>query len=272
MHDLRTKNTRGVAKNRLKKQRKPINYRGVFKKAARLVGGLLALALVVVVGIELYGVLAHTTFLRLDRIEVNALQRLPREEVIALAGVKPGDDMLTMKLSRIGEQLMKNPWAEKVKVRRYFPHTLAIEITEREPMAIVNMGYLYYLDKKGDVFKPLNEGDRLDYPVLTGVTEEDMGKDPAGSREALKGALALINLLNGGKVLALSDISEIHYDKGYGFTLFTVRGGVPVKLGNGGFDEKLARLARIYHDLQAQLPVLEYIDLDYSDKIIVKKA
>lgn len=272
MYDLRTKNARVGTRNRLKKQRKPINYRGLFKKAARLVGILIAITLVVVIGSELYGVLVHTTFLRLDRIEVNSLQHLTREDVIALAGVKPGDDMLTMKLSRVGEQLMKNPWAEKVRVRRYFPHTLAIEITEREPVAIVNMGYLYYLDKKGEIFKPLNEGDKLDYPVLTGMTEDDMARDPAGSQQALTDALALIGLLNGGKVLAMNDISEIHYDKGYGFTLFTVRGGVPVKLGNSGFGEKLARLARIYTDLQAQLPTLQYIDLDYSDKIIVKKA
>jgi cell division septal protein FtsQ len=177
-----------------------------------------------------------------------------------------------MKLKRVGEQLQKNPWAEKVKVRRYFPHTLAIEISEREPVAIVNMGYLYYLDKKGEIFKPLNEGDRLDYPVLTGINEEDMGKDPAGARDALKGALALMALLKGVQFPALADISEIHYDKGYGFTLFTVQGGVPVKLGNSAFGEKLARLARIYPGLQAQMPTLEYIDLDYNDKIIVKKA
>jgi cell division protein FtsQ len=272
MHDLQMKRARGPARNRLKKQRKPINYRGFFKKAARLVGGVIVLSLVVVVGVELYGVLAHTTFLRLERIEVNTLQRLTREEVIALAGVKPGDDLLTMKLRRVGEQLQKNPWAEKVRVRRYFPHTLAITIAEREPVAVVNMGYLYYLDKKGEVFKPLNEGDRLDYPVLTGINEEDMGKDPAGAREALKGALALIALLNGKQVPALADISEIHFDRGYGFTLFTVQGGVPVKLGNSAFGEKLARLARIYPALQAQMPILEYIDLDYNDKIIVKKA
>jgi cell division protein FtsQ len=272
MHDLHRKKTQGGGRNRLKRQRKPINFRGFFKKAARLAGGIIVVALVVVVGVELYGVLAHTTFLRLERIDVGQLQRLSRENVIALAGVKPGDDMLAMKLRRIGEQLQKNPWVEKVKVRRYFPHTLAIEITEREPVAVVNMGYLYYLDKKGEVFKPLIEGDRLDYPVLTGINEEDMGKDPVGTREALRGALVLLGLLGGRKTLALADISEIHYDKGYGFTLFTVRGGVPVKLGNGGFDDKLARLARIYQELQVRLPTLEYIDLDYSDKIIVKKA
>jgi cell division septal protein FtsQ len=272
MYDMRTKKAGGPARNRLKKERKPVNYRGFFKKAARLAGGFTVLSLAVVIVYELYGVVTHTTFLRLDRIEINPLKRLTREDVIALAGVKPGDDMLSMRLTQVGEHLMKNPWAEKVKVRRYFPHTLAIEIIEREPVAIVNMGYLYYMDKKGEVFKPLNGGDGLDYPVLTGISEEDMWKDPAGARDALKGALGLIDMLKGGQGLPLADISEIHYDKGYGFTIFTMSGGVPVKLGNSGFGEKLARLARIYKDLQAQLPTLEYIDLDYSDKIIVKKA
>jgi cell division septal protein FtsQ len=272
MRDLSMKNGRVTAKNRLKKKRKPINYRSFFKRAARLAVGIIVFSLVAVIGYELYGVVIHTTFLRLDRIEVNALKRLHREDIIALAGVKVGDDMMAMKIKRVGEQLMKNPWVEKVKVRRYFPHTLAIEITEREPVAIVNMGYLYYLDKKGEVFKPLTEGDRLDYPVLTGISEEDMWKDPAGARDALKESLNLIAFLSGGQILTLAEISEIHFDKGYGFTLFTVRGGVPVKLGNSGFGEKLARLARIYRGLQAQMQTLEYIDLDYSDKIIVKKA
>jgi cell division septal protein FtsQ len=172
MRDLHLKNSKPAGKNRLKKQRKPINYRSFFKKAVRLVGGVLVVALAGLTTYEVYGVLAKATFLRLERIEVNNLKRLTREEVVGLAGIKLGDDMLGLRLRRIGEQLTKNPWVEKVRVRRFFPHTLAIEVAEREPAAVVNMGYLYYLDRNGEVFKPLNDGDRLDYPVLTGMTEE----------------------------------------------------------------------------------------------------
>jgi cell division protein FtsQ len=271
MRDLHLKKAKPV-KNRLKKQRKPINFRGFFKKAVRLVGGVLVVALAGLTIYEVYGMLVRTTFLRLERIEINNLKRLTREEVISLAGVKTGDDMFGLKLGRIGEHLSKNPWIEKVRVRRYFPHTLAIEVAEREPAAVVNMGYLYYLDKNGEMFKPLTEGDRLDYPVLTGMTEEEMGKDPIGSREVLNKVLNLIALIEKGGVFKLEDVSEIHYDKGFGFTLFTTQGGVPVKLGNGAFDEKLARLAKIYRDLQAQMSNLVYIDLDYHDRIIVKRG
>jgi cell division septal protein FtsQ len=128
------------------------------------------------------------------------------------------------------------------------------------------------MDTNGEIFKPLNEGDRLDYPVLTGITEEDLGRDPAGSREMLKRARDLIALLANRQTFRLEDVSEIHCDKGYGFTLFLASGGVPVKLGNDAFAEKLNRLARIYQNLLPQMTSLVYIDLDYGDKIIVKKG
>jgi cell division septal protein FtsQ len=272
MRDLHLKKRPAAGKNRLKKERQPIDYRGFLKKGARGVVWLTAIAFAGVVSFEIYTLFAKTTFLRLERIEVSRLTRLTQEDVISLAGVKIGDDMLGLRLRRIGEQLSKNPWLAKVKVRRYFPHTLSIEVTERVPVAIVSMSYLYYLDTAGEVFKPLNEGDRLDFPILTGLSEEEMGKDPKGSRDAMKRTLEIIALLKERDVFKLDDVSEIHYDKGYGFTLFTANAGIPVKLGNSNFDEKLARLARIYREVQAQLPQLEYIDLDYNDKIIVKRV
>jgi cell division protein FtsQ len=275
MRNLHTQKQRVAPKNRLKKQskpRKPINYRSFLRKLAKVACGAALVSLAGLSGYELYRLAAKTTFLSLERIEVTNLKRLSRQEVVALAGVKQGDAMLALRLQSIGEQIAKNPWIEKVKIRRYFPDTLTIEVAEREPVAVVSMGYLYYLDTKGEIFKPLNEGDRLDYPVLTGISEEDMGKDPSGSKAMLKVTLELIAQLKSRTDFRLDDISEIHYDKGYGFTLFTASGGVPVKLGNDNFGEKLARFARIYRDLQAQMPTLQYIDLDYSDKIIVKKA
>lgn len=263
---------RNPVRNRMKKQRPPVDVRGIFRRLARIAGmGLGGVALAVLC-YGLYQTCATRTFLPLARIEVLNNNRLPREEIIDLAGVKPGDDMLGIRLHRVVELLGRNPWIREVKVRRNFPETLRIEVREREPLAIVNMGYLYYCDVNGDIFKPLNDGDGLDYPVITGITEEDAGRDPAGTRQALKGALDLIALLKGDRSVPLEDISELHFDKGFGFTIFTARGGVAVRLGKDDFPAKLARLGRIFPDLQGTLLSLEYIDLDYPDKIIVKKA
>ncbi len=275
MRDFNHHKQRPKNRNRSKKQktpRKPINFRRFLKRATRAVGFLVMCSVMVIVCYEAYELIARTTFLKLEKIEVSRLKRLKRDEIVALSGVKPGDPMLHLDLRMVAEQIRRSPWVEKVRVNRYFPRTLSIEVSEWEPAAIVNAGCLYYLDGKGEIFKPLARGDSLDFPVITGITEEDLAKDPAGCKGMLKAALGIADLLKAGSVFELQDISEIHVDKGYGFTLFTAQGGVPIKLGSDGFAEKLARLSRIYRDLSTQMQSVEYVDLNYNDKIVVKKV
>jgi len=274
MRDLHAKKQR-VPHNRVKKapkQRKPVNWRPIVKGVSRGLAAAVICSALGFGGWRLYGLVSRTTLLRLEAIEVSQLKRVSREEIITLAGIRPGDSMLGLDLETVVARLSKNPWLEQVQVRRYFPHTLSITLSERTPQAVANVGCLYYLDEKGVLFKSLVEGDRLDYPLITGFTEDELAKDPKGCQEALKSALQLIGTLRKGGVFSLNDISEIHYSKGYGFTLFTMEGGVPVKLGNGDFSDKLTRLAGIYKELQPQMQALDYIDLDYADKIIVKKV
>lgn len=262
-------------RNRQKRERKPrrpLQFRRMLKKAARVCTAFVMITLVWTLGTESYEMFADATFFKLERIEVPRLQQLSQDEIVNLAGVKLGESLLKIDLQHVAEQLEKNPWIEKLKVRRRFPGTLSIEISERVPVAVVNMGYLYYLDSKGEIFKPLTEGDRLDYPVLTGISEEDLLKDADGTKMMLTTALGLMEMLKKGTVFRLSDVSEIHLDKGYGFTLFTTQGGIPVKLGNSDFQGKLARFSQIYKDLTAQIASLEYVDLNYPDKIVVKKV
>ncbi|MCM0080202.1 FtsQ-type POTRA domain-containing protein [Geomonas sp. Red32] len=275
MRDLHTKKPRQVAHNRVKKapkQRKPVNWRPIITWLSRGIGAVAICGLLGFGGVKAYRTVSRITPFRLETIEVSPTKKLSRDEVVAMAGIKPGDSMLAVRLKGVVERLSKNPWIERVQVRRYFPHTISIALTERSAAAVANVGCLYYLDAKGNLFKQLAEGDRLDYPLITGVAEEDLEKDPSGSHEAFASALKLVDTLRKGKGFGMEDVSEIHYDKGYGFTLFTMAGGIPIKLGKGDFDEKLARFSTIYANLKPQMQALDYIDLDYTDKIIVKKV
>jgi cell division septal protein FtsQ len=276
MRDLHHKNQNPQRnRNRQKRERKPrkpIQFRRTLKKAARVCTVFFLLTLVWTLGAEAYQLFAGATFFKLERIEVPRLQKLSRDEIVSLTGAKLGDSLLRLDLQHVAEQLEKNPWVEKLKVRRRFPGTLSIEISERVPVAVVNMGYLYYLDSKGEIFKPLTEGDRLDFPIITGISEVDLVKDADGTKKMLSMALGIMELLKKGTVFRLADVSEIHLDKGYGYTLFTTAGGIPVKLGNSDFQAKLARFSRIYPELTAQIASLEYVDLNYADKIVVKKV
>ena len=199
MRELNLNNQKPVTKNRFKKPRNKVNLRGFMKKVVWIVATVMVISLASFVCHELYGFVGKKSFLRLDRIEVTGNKKLTREEILAAASVRVGDDLLALRISGIGEQLAKNPWVKTVRVRRDFPRSLSIDVSERLPIGIVSMGYLYYLDNKGEVFKPLQKGDSLDFPVITGFSEEDVQRDPAGVKEALKGVLALLEELDSGK-------------------------------------------------------------------------
>jgi cell division protein FtsQ len=261
-----------VAANRVKVQRKPLNLGKYLRPLGKIILGLAGVITVCGVLFVVYRFLGSVTFFRLKNIEVSNAKRLTRAQILEIADVRAGSDLARLNLKQMGKQLTLNPWVENVRIRRYFPDTLSIAVTEREPLAVVNMGYFYYLDNKGTVFKVLNQGDKLDYPVVTGFSEEDLNNDPNGTKEALKATCELMKILREKGAFILADVSEIHYDKGYGFTLFTTSGSLPVKIGSGDFDAKIARFARIYRELMAQQPTLRYIDLDYNDKIVIKKS
>ncbi|HEY4745629.1 MAG TPA: FtsQ-type POTRA domain-containing protein, partial [Desulfuromonadaceae bacterium] len=228
-----------VAPNRVKVQREPLNLKKYLRPLGRIALGLAGAILAGAALVVAYRGLRSATFCRLKTTEVASCKHLTREEILAMAGVEPGKDLLRLNLKQMGEQLTRNPWVETVRIRRFFPDGLSIAITEREPLAVVNMGFIYYLDKKGNVFKVLNPGDRLDYPVITGIGEDDMNSDPKGTREALASACELLNILRQKGAFILADVSEIHYDKDLGFTMFTASGGLPVRIGAGDFHAKL---------------------------------
>jgi len=261
-----------VAQNKIKIQRVPRDYKKILRPLKTIATGVVALSLVAGLFYGGYRALSSVTVFSLKNITVSSAKHLTREEILGLASVEPGKDLFRMNLKRMGEHILMNPWVETVKINRYLPDAIAITVTEREPVAIVNMGFIYYLDSKGKVFKVLNQGDKLDFPVVTGFSEETLGSDPKGTKEALETTCLLLKTLREKGAFILADVSEIHYDKGYGFTLFTSNGALPVKIGSGDFPAKIERFARIYRDLMAQSTTIHYIDLDYIDKIIVKKT
>jgi len=263
---------RKVSPNRVKVRREPIDLSRYLKPiksmATYMAGAMLCCALIFVA----YRVLNATTFCRLKTIDVASSKHLSREDIMTITGIEPGKDLLRLNLKRMGEQLSSNPWVETVRIRRFFPDSIVVSVIEREPLAVVNMGFIYYMDNKGNIFKVLNQGDRLDYPVITGFSEDDMNSDPAGTREALKSSWELLKILSEKGAFILADVSEIHYDKDLGFTIFTASGALPVKIGYDNFAAKLDRFARIYRELMAQRPALYFIDIDYSDRIVIKKT
>jgi cell division protein FtsQ len=192
-------------------------------------------------------------------------------ELLDLARVDFRSNLLKLDLQEVGRRVAQHPWVERAKVRRDVSgKALIIEVEERVPRALILLDGLYLVDRNGEIFKKAGPKERLDLPVLTGMNWQEWKKRDPGAQELIREAIDLLDHLEGRKVFTLRAVSEIHLSKDQGLTLFTVNGGIPIRLGVGGYADKLNRLEKVFPDLRPKLKSVEYVTLNYPKKVVVK--
>ena len=272
MRDLKKnqKTTKRVRGNRLKQQKKPLDWRKLLNRTLRVGVTLFSAVLLVVGGFFVTQLLLASDLFRVEQVEVQGNGRLSKGQVVALSDIETGINTFNLDIGLIGRKIEENPWVESARVQRIFPRQVMINIEERQPVAIVNLGYLYYLDKQGEIFKVLDATDNLDYPIVTGFNYAKAQAHNAEYAQQLKQVVKLLTDLGQRKLFSLEQVSEIHFEASGGLSLFTLTGGVKVKLGRADYRRKLDRLERIYAQLQPKLQMLDYIDLNVDEKVIVR--
>ena len=272
MRDLKKnqKTTKRVRGNRLKQQKKPLDWRQLLNRTLRVGVTLFSAVLLVVGGFFVTQLLLASDLFRVEQVEVQGNGRLSKGQVVALSDIETGINTFNLDIGLIGRKIEENPWVESARVQRIFPRQVMINIEERQPVAIVNLGYLYYLDKQGEIFKVLDATDNLDYPIVTGFNYAKAQAHNAEYAQQLKQVVKLLTDLGQRKLFSLEQVSEIHFEASGGLSLFTLAGGVKVKLGHADYRRKLDRLERIYAQLQPKLQMLDYIDLNVDEKVIVR--
>ncbi len=268
MRDLKAPKTGKVKGNRRKKQ--PRDWQKFFHRGLRALVGVVSLALIVGGGGLMAQLLFDSSYFKIDEVRVEKQVRVSEEEIVALSDITMGSNIFELDLERIGRKIEENPWIYSAQVQRLFPKTVVIRVEERSPMAVINLDYLYYVDGRGEIFKVLEAHDSLDYPVITGLERKDLLERPEESRRQLQGMMEVIEELSKRRIFALNDVSEIHLEASGEVVLYTCNGGIPVNIGTHDYQAKLDRLERIFSDLKPRLRALKYIDLNVTDRIIVK--
>lgn len=272
MRDLKKKPKSGAKtrRNRRKQQRQKLDWRRLLHRTLRVGVTLFSLTLIVASSFLVVQLLMVSDLFKLDEVVVGGNQRLATEQVVALSNIRTGINTFSLDLGLIGHKIEENPWVEKARVRRIYPRKIEIRISERTPVAIINLDYLYYLDEQGEIFKSLDSRDRLDYPVITGFDQQRAREHDREYAQRLERIVRLMADLRKRQHLSLAQVAEIHQEESGGLSLYTLKDGVKIKLGRADFARKLDRLERIYAQLKAKLHLLEYIDLNVEDKVIVR--
>lgn len=73
---------------------------------------------------------------RVENIEVIGNDKISKEEIIKLSGIKYADSLVNVDLEKVKQQIHKNNWIASLVVSRKFPNRIRILIEEEKPAAL----------------------------------------------------------------------------------------------------------------------------------------
>ena len=174
-----------------------------------------------------------------------------------------GENLLQADLGRAARGMETNPWVVSARLERRLPGTVLATIVEHRPSALVQMGALYVLDEQGRLFARAAPEDRLDLPIVTGLSREAWREQRQQAQLRLFAALHLLDTWQASG-FAVSALSEVRLDEDGGATLFAHEGGAvqEIRLGSADISLKLRRLLQIRAALARRGERATRIDLD----------
>ena len=255
-------------------------------KWKQLFGNLFLTGLLVMIAALLLWVggrwLLSSDVFRLSDIRINGEQNVSERQILDLAGLQQGGNLMQFDVAGAKRRILSLSWVEHVDIHTQWPSTVEITVREYQPFALVNVEdgqqrHLYYLSESGQLFAEAEQGQELDYPVITGVRSgKDVtdGRFVEGSLAASAGQLLKV-AARGNTVLPIQAISEVHVDETRGLILYLVDRPFPVYFGTDRLQTKYYRLVKVLDQLYLKklVDAVKEIRMDYiDDKVLVTGA
>jgi cell division protein FtsQ len=258
-------------------KRVPVRRGPLPKKAAsRIKIAAIALAVVATVGAAFAAVYSYgekSWRFRMessDQLEVVGIENVSRRQVMEVLGGDIGRNVFFIPLDDRKKKLEEIPWVESAAVARLLPNRLKVTITERTPVAFVQVGNKIALaDSHGVVMDmPPNSTKRYSFPVLVGMGEQE----PLSTRAArMKIYAQLVSELDADGAHYSQDLSDIDLSdpEDVKVTVSDPQGEVLVHLGSSGFAERFRIYKAHLQEWRQQVQKLASVDLRYDRQVIV---
>jgi cell division protein FtsQ len=231
--------------------------------ALKLTCVALVLALVSLAFLSLYGYLLTSPHIRLEQVDVLGAEEGLKNELLEMAQLNYEHSLLAVDVNALKERLEQHPWVRRANVEKSFPHTLIIRAEKQEPMALALKGRLYYMNRWGDLFWEVLPDERVDFPVVTGLSEE------TGEREKQIGSvLQVLHIFESqAPPWDLDHLSEVHVKEDGTLHLYVsfVPGQISLKAGE--LAARLEDLKRLVEHLAStgKIHLVKTIHLDYGE-------
>ena len=214
----------------------------------------------------LMAVVVYSPLFTMQRLVLSGNTYLKQDDIMAIGRIEKGKPIFQLQTDAITQNLMHDLRIESAVVRRRFPDTIEIDITERMPVATVSCDYGYIdFDRQGKVLRSYHSLQKMPIPLITGVTLHDLYIGDDNTNETVAQILSFLQKLDAD---ALNHISEINIADPEAVTAYTTN-AVQIRLGNM---ERMEEKARLTQDFINALPSsrhpIEYVDFRYTAPVI----
>jgi cell division septal protein FtsQ len=214
-------------------------------------------------------VLPGSAGLKLTKVIIEGAHYLTQADVLETANLSPGADMFKLNLEDLSQKLAKLSWIDRVFVERRLPSSILISIQERKPVALLDNGRLYGIDKNGRILSPSDALLNQDLPLVSGVRFSVEAVGTTQTAEILKPALDFFNFLAKKDAVLAHDISEVNLSEPESLKV-TFINGVEVTFNTSVSDTDLKRMALVLGDLNEKRKKASTMDFRYKDMAFVK--
>jgi len=237
-----------------------------YAKRRRRTARILALvAILAVVGAA--AVALRSPLFRVTLVEVQGATLLEPSEIIAVAGVGAGSNLLLISQSAVAQRLRTLPRVASVLVRKFWPNHVVLEVQERRGMLLVPCGEVWFeVATDGMVIGLHHSAATGSMPLLTGMDAASLAVGaPLPGVTGSEVAQSLAMIISHGELLAGADVSA----QGLRADLDD---GTVLHLGQAGAD--LGSRTRTALEILAQLrqrgETVEYIDVRVAGQPVIK--
>ena len=202
----------------------------------------------------------------LHHYSVMGTDRVQREEVLALLDLPPHVSLFAVKPDSLAQRVETHPWVAAASIERVFPDTLAITVTERKPVAILQSPEgPHLLDKQGHLLSSVSKGQFPSLPKVKGLTpkafQEERGQAQAQAQKGIQVATILFNELHAVPTVKVEHESTVVADVP----------GLRFQFGSS-FEDQWQRFRALYPSIKGQMNATpKEVDLRYPGKVILRE-
>jgi cell division protein FtsQ len=204
-----------------------------------------------------------------DQIEIAGNHNVSRSQLLDVFGADIARNIFSVPLEDRKKQVEQIPWVESATVMRLLPDRIKVAITEREPVAYVQIGSrVSLIDANGVVMEKPANGQVFPFTVITGMTESD----PLSTRAPrMKIFTRMMAEMDAGGTNYSKDFEEVDLSDPDDVKVFVrdENGGVLLHLGSSNFQERYKLYLANVATWRQQVGQLRSVNLRYDRQVIV---